>query len=76
MQYVRVSAIPSPANAAASPDQPSGTAHMISNVRYYDGFLGQRLSPVACIAFHPERLVLAAGSVDGSVLLLAGEAYP
>lgn len=32
--------------------------------RYHDGFLGQRISPVACLAFHPYKMMLAAGAND------------
>jgi regulatory associated protein of mTOR len=36
-------------------------------IRYHDGFLGQRIGPVSALAFHPHRLVLAAGATDSIV---------
>ena len=36
-------------------------------IKYYDGFLGQRIGPVSCLAFHPHRLLLGASSTDGIV---------
>jgi len=36
-------------------------------VRYHDGFLGQRIGPVSALAFHPTKLVAAAGSTDAIV---------
>ncbi len=38
-------------------------------IKYYDGFLGQRIGPVSCLAFHPHRLLLASSSTDGIVSL-------
>ncbi|RYH09140.1 hypothetical protein EON65_40370 [archaeon] len=38
-------------------------------IKYYDGFLGQRIGPVSSLAFHPTKLLLAAGSIDGVVSL-------
>ncbi|XP_071815163.1 regulatory-associated protein of mTOR-like isoform X2 [Apostichopus japonicus] len=36
----------------------------LSHIKYYDGFIGQRIGPVSCLAFHPYRNYLAAGSRD------------
>jgi len=36
----------------------------LSVIRYHDGILGQRIGPVATLAFHPCKLVLAAGTTD------------
>jgi hypothetical protein len=36
-------------------------------IKYYDGFLGQRIGPVSCLAFHPHKLLLGASSTDGIV---------
>jgi len=38
-------------------------------IKYYDGFLGQRIGPVSSLAFHPSKLLLAASSTDGIVSL-------
>lgn len=38
-------------------------------IKYYDGFLGQRIGPVSCLAFHPHKLLLASSSTDGIVSL-------
>lgn len=37
---------------------------ILSVIRYHDGFLGQRIGPVSCLAFHPHLPVLASGAVD------------
>jgi regulatory associated protein of mTOR len=36
-------------------------------IRYHDGFLGQRIGPVSCLAFHPVKMLLAAGATDNIV---------
>jgi regulator-associated protein of mTOR len=36
-------------------------------IKYYDGFLGQRIGPVSSLAFHPHKLLLGASSTDGIV---------
>lgn len=28
----------------------------LSHIKYYDGFIGQRIGPVSCLAFHPYRV--------------------
>mmetsp|Transcript_3259 Transcript_3259/g.5075 ORF Transcript_3259/g.5075 Transcript_3259/m.5075 type:complete len:1600 (-) Transcript_3259:102-4901(-) len=33
-------------------------------IRYHDGFMGNRIGPVSCLAFHPVRMLMAAGSTD------------
>ncbi|XP_071961463.1 regulatory-associated protein of mTOR-like isoform X2 [Antedon mediterranea] len=36
----------------------------LSTIKYYEGFIGQRIGPLNCLAFHPHRVHLAAGSTD------------
>jgi regulator-associated protein of mTOR len=36
----------------------------LSTVKYHEGFMGQRIGPVTCLAFHPLRVKLAVGSED------------
>ncbi len=36
-------------------------------IKYHDGFLGQRIGPVSCLAFHPHRMMLAASFTDSIV---------
>ncbi|XP_078609645.1 regulatory-associated protein of mTOR-like isoform X2 [Branchiostoma floridae x Branchiostoma japonicum] len=36
----------------------------ISTIKYHDGFMGQRIGPISCLAFHPHWVHLAAGSTD------------
>ena len=43
---------------------------MLSNFRYFEGFLGQRISPVTQLRYHPSKLLLAVGSADGTITLL------
>jgi regulator-associated protein of mTOR len=44
---------------------------LLSMIRYHDGFLGQRIAPVSCLAFHPHKMLLAAGSTDQIVAIYA-----
>lgn len=39
----------------------------LSMIYYHDGFLGQRMGPISCLAFHPCKMVLAAGATDGII---------
>lgn len=39
----------------------------LSLIRYYVGFLGQRISPVYSLSFHPYRGLLAAGATDSVI---------
>jgi len=41
-------------------------------IRYHDGFLGQRIGPVSFLAFHPLRLLLAAGATDSIISIYSG----
>lgn len=36
-------------------------------IKYHDGFLGQRIGPVSCLAFHPVKMMLVAGATDSIV---------
>ncbi|XP_076441319.1 regulatory-associated protein of mTOR-like isoform X2 [Babylonia areolata] len=36
----------------------------LSTIRYHEGFLGQRIGTISCMAFHPHLVKLAAGSTD------------
>lgn len=31
----------------------SGTGELINSIKYYDGFMGQRVGAISCLAFHP-----------------------
>ena len=42
-----------------------------SIIKYHEGFLGQRIGPVSSLAFHPTRLLLAAGATDSIVSIFA-----
>lgn len=37
---------------------------VINRIKYYDGFLGTRIGSVNCLAFHPHKLLMAAGGRD------------
>jgi regulator-associated protein of mTOR len=41
----------------------------INVIRYYAGFTGQCIGPTSCLAFHPFKLVLAAGATDSIVAI-------
>ncbi|KAI9355379.1 raptor N-terminal caspase like domain-containing protein [Zopfochytrium polystomum] len=48
----------------------------ISTIRYNEGFLGPKIFNVGCLAFHPQRALLAAGTMDNASLsLFASEAF-
>lgn len=38
-------------------------------IKYYDGFLGERIGPISSLAFHPYKLVMAASSTTGLISL-------
>ncbi|KAE9155047.1 hypothetical protein PF006_g1004 [Phytophthora fragariae] len=42
-------------------------------IRYHEGFLGERIGPVSCLAFHPRRLFLAAGATDSVVAVYSSD---
>ncbi|XP_076312288.1 regulatory associated protein of MTOR complex 1 isoform X2 [Tachypleus tridentatus] len=39
----------------------------VSVIKYHDGFMGQRIGPISCLAFHPYKANLAAGSTDSYI---------
>ncbi|XP_006869581.1 PREDICTED: regulatory-associated protein of mTOR isoform X2 [Chrysochloris asiatica] len=42
----------------------SGSGELVNNIKYYDGFMGQRVGAISCLAFHPHWPHLAVGSND------------
>ncbi|XP_066093550.1 regulatory-associated protein of mTOR [Saccopteryx bilineata] len=42
----------------------SGTGELINSIKYYDGFMGQRVGAISCLSFHPYWPHLAVGSND------------
>lgn len=36
----------------------SGNGDLINNIKYYDGFMGQRVGAISCLAFHPHWVCL------------------
>ena len=44
-----------------------GGDQLVGIIKYHDGFLGQRIGPVSCLAFHPVRMMLATGATDSIV---------
>ncbi|KAF6299577.1 regulatory associated protein of MTOR complex 1 [Rhinolophus ferrumequinum] len=51
----------------------SGTGDLINNIKYYDGFMGQRVGAISCLAFHPHWPHLAVGSNDHYVSVYSVE---
>lgn len=49
------------------------TDDMLSSIRYHDGFMGQRIGPTKCLAFHPYKVWLAAGGTDGFIAIYSAE---
>eukprot|EP01117_Protostelium_nocturnum_P006486 TRINITY_DN2337_c0_g1_i2.p1 TRINITY_DN2337_c0_g1~~TRINITY_DN2337_c0_g1_i2.p1 ORF type:complete len:1347 (+),score=433.49 TRINITY_DN2337_c0_g1_i2:163-4203(+) len=41
----------------------------LNEIRYHDGFLGQRIGPVSCLSFHSYLMLLAGGATDSLVSL-------
>ncbi|XP_063561831.1 regulatory-associated protein of mTOR isoform X3 [Gorilla gorilla gorilla] len=42
----------------------NSSGELINNIKYYDGFMGQRVGAISCLAFHPHWPHLAVGSND------------
>ncbi|KAF5471462.1 hypothetical protein F2P56_008250 [Juglans regia] len=45
----------------------------LGTIRYLHTFMGQKISSVSCLAFHPYQVLLAAGAVDGCVTVYAND---
>ena len=52
-----------PSSSRSSP----GGEQLGGIIKYHDGFLGQRIGPVSCLAFHPTKMMLAMGATDSIV---------
>ncbi|CAG9766150.1 unnamed protein product [Ceutorhynchus assimilis] len=39
----------------------------LNTIRFYEGFMGQKIGPVNCLNFHPHKVVLASGTQDSCV---------
>ncbi|MPC18779.1 Regulatory-associated protein of mTOR [Portunus trituberculatus] len=54
--------------ATGSVEQVIGVHHAsgscVNTIKYHEGFMGTRIAPVSCLAFHPRRVLLAAGTTD------------
>eukprot|EP00474_Spongospora_subterranea_P010121 CRZ10579.1 hypothetical protein [Spongospora subterranea] len=46
------------------------SGYALNSIRYYDGFLGQRIGSVSSLAFHPRYPLLAVGCTDRCISLL------
>ncbi|XP_069979013.1 regulatory-associated protein of mTOR isoform X2 [Penaeus vannamei] len=57
--------------ATGSVNQVIGVHHAsgssVNVIKYHEGFMGQRIAPVSCLAFHPRRVLLAAGTTDSYI---------
>ncbi|XP_012221009.1 regulatory-associated protein of mTOR isoform X6 [Linepithema humile] len=42
------------------------TGQHLNTIKFHEGFMGTRLSPVSCLNFHPHRVTMAAGFVDST----------
>eukprot|EP00960_Hanusia_phi_P064316 765762-Hanusia_phi.AAC.4 len=45
---------------------------VLNTIKYHEGFLGQRIGPICSVAFHPLRLILAAGATDSIISIYSG----
>ncbi|XP_049869335.1 regulatory-associated protein of mTOR [Pectinophora gossypiella] len=46
----------------------------LNTIRFHEGFMGARIGPVSCLAFHPLRCALGVGSKDSTVSVYVSEA--
>uniref|UniRef100_A0A7S0LGL0 Uncharacterized protein n=1 Tax=Coccolithus braarudii TaxID=221442 RepID=A0A7S0LGL0_9EUKA len=46
-----------------------GRGRELGTIRYFDGFLGARIGPVSCLAFHPTKKMLATGSFESTLCI-------
>ena len=49
----------------------STKGELLNQIKYHDGFLGQRIGPICSLAMHPLGLLLSAGSSDSIILIYA-----
>lgn len=45
----------------------------VGKISHHDGFLGQRIGPISSLAFHPMKLMLAAGATDSIISVYSAE---
>ena len=43
----------------------NGSGELINHIKYYDGFMGQRVGAISCLAFHPHWVCVPAGAGGG-----------
>ena len=60
----RPALVHTPGSLTTHPPLVRSTARELSTIRYFDGFLGARIGPVTCLAFHPSKVLLAVGATD------------
>lgn len=46
----------------------------LNTIKFHEGFMGARIGPVSCLAFHPLRCALGVGSKDSTVSVYVAEA--
>ncbi|XP_045074507.1 regulatory-associated protein of mTOR-like isoform X3 [Coregonus clupeaformis] len=51
----------------------NSSGDVISNIKYYEGFMGQRIGAISCLAFHPYWPHLAVGSNDYYMSIYSAE---
>ena len=44
---------------------------VVNTIKYYDGFIGQKIAPVSCLTFHPNKVLLASGTTDNYISVYA-----
>lgn len=57
----------------------NSNGELINNIKYYEGFMGQRVGAISCLAFHPHwvcALLLGLGDYPGLSSLAAGLGGP
>eukprot|EP00731_Ephydatia_muelleri_P028434 Em0020g78a len=51
----------------------SGGMEELNVIKYVDGFMGQKIAQPKCLAFHPYKVWLAAGGLDGFIYIYSTE---
>jgi regulator-associated protein of mTOR len=49
----------------------TSTGEQLCDIRFHEGFAGQRIGQVSALAWHPHKLMLAIGATDSLVDILS-----
>lgn len=63
LEYSLTSVVASPSSPPSASPQNAiriynlDSEEMLNHIRYHDGFMGQRIGPTKCLAFHPYKVI-------------------